>query len=340
MRLVLLIAAIIPTLAFAQSPLIKITKTHNFGLPIDCTIGEDCWVMNYVDMGPDDGKKTDPACLNRTYDGHKGTDFMILDEKSMEEGVNVLVPLAGVVTRIRDGEPDQWSTDEQLKEIKNQRKECGNAILIDHGDDLQTIYCHLKNGSIAVKADQKIEKGDIMGQVGLSGLTQFPHLHFGIIKEGKVIDPFTGQNNTQECGKTRGSLWDKDLDLSYKPFVIQNLGLSTDIPALSSIEQDGSSPADISLNSDILTLWVTLFGVQEGDNITLTIMDPNNKTFAKREITQDKERTRQFYYAGRRTTKSPLIEGVYTGEITIKRNYKDQIIEDQKFTTILVKQKN
>lgn len=296
--------------------------------------------MNYVDMGPDDDKKTDPACLNRTYDGHKGTDFMILDEKSMEKGVNVITPLAGTVTRIRDGEPDQWSTDEQLKEIKNQRKECGNAILVDHGDDLQTIYCHLKNGSVQVKPNQEVGQGDVLAQVGLSGLTQFPHLHFGIIKENQIIDPFTGQNNTQECGKKRGTLWNSDLEITYQPFVIQNLGFSTDIPALDTIEKDGSSPSEISLDSNILTFWVTLFGVQEGDDITLEIKDPNGKTFAKREVIQDKERTRQFYYAGRRTTKTPLIEGVYTGEITIKRNYKNQIIEDQKFSAILVTKNN
>lgn len=325
-------------LAQQSKPLIKITKTPSFGLPIDCELGEDCWVMNYVDMGPEDGKATDPACLSRTYDAHKGTDFMILDEEAMNTGVNVIAPLAGTITRIRDGAPDQWSTDAQLGQIKAARQECGNAILIDHGDDIQTIYCHLKKGSITVKENAEVSKGDKIAEVGLSGLTQFPHLHFGMIKNNKIIDPFTGQDNTQKCGKRQSVLWDKDTEISYQPFVIQNLGFSNDIPALDVIEKNGSSLGQINILSDILTFWVTLFGVQEGDKITLEIKDPNGKIFATREITQDKTRARQFYYTGRRTTKTPLIEGVYTGEITIERLHKGQTITDTKFTATLITQ--
>jgi hypothetical protein len=324
--------------AYAEKrrPLIQIKKTPHFNLPLDCTLGENCWVMNYVDMGADDGKNIDPACQSRTYDAHKGTDIAILDENTMQNGVNVIAPLDGTVTKIRDGEEDLWATDDRLEEIKAKRKECGNAVMIDHGNNVETIYCHMKKNSIAVKPNQKIKAGDIIGQVGLSGLTQFPHLHFGIIKEGKIIDPFTGQNNTAPCGKKIESLWNEKLNASYQPFILHNAGFLNDIPNLSQIEKNGKSSSQIPQESNLLTFWSTLFGVREGDRITLEILDPNGKTFGRREITQDTTRARQFYYTGRKTDKNRLIEGVYTGSITIEREYKGQTLKDTKSSAVLI----
>ena len=332
-------AIVAPTYICAKSPskpLIKITKTSNFALPLDCVIGEDCWVMNYIDMGVDDGKNTDPACQYRTYKNHKGTDIAILDEKTMLSGVNVIAPLGGTVTKMRDGEEDIWATDEQLEVIKSKRKECGNAVMIDHGNNLETIYCHMKKNSISVKPNQKIKTGDVIGQVGLSGFTQFPHLHFGIIKDGKIIDPFTGQNNTAPCGKKIKSLWNKETNISYQPFTIQATGFLNDIPDLQKLEKDGTQPSQLPQDSNILAFWVTIFGAREGDKITLEILDPNGKIFGKREITQDATRARQFYYTGRKTDKNRLIEGVYTGQTTIKREYKGQIISDTKSSAVLI----
>jgi hypothetical protein len=322
----------------SAKPLIQIKKTQTFALPLDCTPGTDCWVMNYVDMKPDDQENTDPACLSRTYDSHKGTDFAISGGKTMENGVNVLVPLDGTILKVRDGEPDQWASAEQLDAIKAARKECGNAVIIDHGDKTETVYCHMKRGSIVVKPNQKVKQGDVIGQVGLSGLTEFPHLHFGIIKEGKIIDPFTGQDNMQPCGKMKSPLWNKNLELSYTPFVIQNLGFANDIPDLFSIEQNEDSATNIPLNSELLTFWAVLFGVREGDEIVLEIKDPNGKVFARRAITQDSNRARQFYYTGLKTVRNPLTEGAYTGQVFIKRNYKGQILKEEKFSAILVSQ--
>ena len=317
-------------------PLIQIKKHKVFALPVDCTIGEDCWVMNYVDIKPDDGLQTDPACLSRTYDGHKGTDIAILDEKTMRDGVNVLAPLDGTVTKIRDGEEDRWPDETELEKTKAARKECGNAIMIDHGDNLQSIYCHLKKSSITVKPNQKVKQGEIIAQIGLSGMTEFPHLHFGITQDNKIIDPFTGQDNNGQCGKKIKSLWDTDLEISYQPFTIQNLGFSNDLPDLNFIEKDGEPLGEIKQNSDLLAFWVTFFGVREGDKITLEIKDPNGKVFARREIIQDKTRARQFYYTGLKTSRNPLREGAYTGEARIEREYKGQMLKDEKFTAVLV----
>lgn len=317
----------------------EIKKSIGFALPIDCTLGEDCHIMNYVDFAPNDGKKTDPACLERTYDGHKGTDFALFNEKSMKEGVDVLAPMGGVVTKIRDGEPDQWSTPDQLEAIKTARKECGNAIMIDHGHDIQTIYCHLKKGSITVKANQKIKEGQKIAQVGLSGLTEFPHLHFGILKNKKIIDPFTGKDNFESCGKTGKPLWKKELDVHYQHFMIQTGGFLDDIPTLNKIDKDRNHKDIISPDANIITFWTTLLGVRNGDIINLDIKDPNGKILSKKTFIQEKNRARQFYYIGQNLEDKTLMEGAYIATVKIERQSdKNKTIEKQKiFTTLVVK---
>ena len=297
--------------------------------------------MKYVDFGPDDGKLTDPFCLAQTSDGHKGTDFAILDGMAMERGVNVLAAANGTVQKIRDGEPDRWATPEDLKAVQEQRKECGNAILITHENGIKTLYCHLKNGSLTVKPEDKVKTGDVIAKVGLSGFTEFPHVHFGILKGNEILDPFTGLNNdAKECGQIKKEMWQKETIIDYQSLSIMDIGFSNSVPTLRNIEKDSNFANNISLQSDIISFWVTILGAQKGDEIVMEIRDPNGKIYTERKIIQDKTRAKQFYYVGRKTQNTPLIEGAYTGTVQIIRpaNTAEENPEKwQKTEAILVK---
>jgi len=63
----------------------------------------------------------------------------------------------------------------------------GNAVVLDHGWGLQTIYSHLSQ--IRVKEGDEMKKGDILGNTGATGLAAGDHLHFGIILQGIEIQP-------------------------------------------------------------------------------------------------------------------------------------------------------
>ena len=308
---------------FLSSQTAQAQDTPQFHLPIACTPGEDCWVLNYVDMGPDDQKAADYTCGLRTYDGHKGTDIAIRDLAVMNSGVDVLAARSGTVKKIRDGEPDRFPTPEELQAVKDARRECGNAVLIDHGNALQTIYCHLKNGSITVRPGDPVDNGDKIGEVGLSGYTQFPHIHLGILWEGGVMDPFTGLINMESCGDFRRTLWHPDVTMTYHPVALYHAGFDSKAPDLDDIDQGHTGPESVSPSVPALTFWSSILGVVEGDRIVMNIRDPDGKIFAKRTIVQPKSRARQFYYTGRKLSSSSLKPGSYTGTTTLTRAMAD-----------------
>jgi murein DD-endopeptidase MepM/ murein hydrolase activator NlpD len=65
----------------------------------------------------------------------------------------------------------------------------GNAVLIDHGGGLRTIYMHLSRFARGLRQGQHVAQKQIIGYVGQTGLATGPHLHFGVTQGGRYIDP-------------------------------------------------------------------------------------------------------------------------------------------------------
>jgi murein DD-endopeptidase MepM/ murein hydrolase activator NlpD len=63
----------------------------------------------------------------------------------------------------------------------------GNAVEIDHGGGVSTLYAHAS--ALSVKPGDVVSAGESLGEVGQTGKTTGPHLHFEVRAQGKAIDP-------------------------------------------------------------------------------------------------------------------------------------------------------
>lgn len=86
-------------------------------------------------------------------------------------GAPIVAPAAGVVKRV------------------NKETGYGLVLEIDHGNGIVTKYAH--TSKIVVKTGQRVTRGQVVANVGSSGLSTSPHLHYEIHVNGKVVDPLT-----------------------------------------------------------------------------------------------------------------------------------------------------
>lgn len=63
----------------------------------------------------------------------------------------------------------------------------GNIVRLDHGFGVETLYGHLAKS--LVKEGQRVNRGDVVGLVGSSGLATGPHLHYMVKVHGQALDP-------------------------------------------------------------------------------------------------------------------------------------------------------
>jgi murein DD-endopeptidase MepM/ murein hydrolase activator NlpD len=183
-----------------------------FSLPIACSPGRDCWVQNHFDADPSPAVR-DHECGRQSYDGHDGTDIRVRDTSVTAD---VLAAAAGTVKAVRDGESDRLVKSEADRATVVKR-ECGNGVVIAHEGGWETQYCHMKQGSLAVKPGQTVAAGEKLGSVGYSGMAAFAHIHLTIRKDGKALDPFA-PDAARTCGARQKSLWTDETAaaLAYK----------------------------------------------------------------------------------------------------------------------------
>lgn len=192
-----------------------------------------CFIQNYVDVDPEHGGQ-DCYAHSRSYEQHKGTDFRVSYD-AMLAGVEVLAAADGTVLRTRDGMDDNFLQDGM---IDVEGRECGNGVIIDHGDGWQTQYCHLKKNSVLVAQGESVKAGSVLGKVGLSGQTEFAHVHFQVTCRGEIVCPFSGARlesvalrKSAELHKMESAtpLWENESNevLQYVPSQLLKVNYST-----------------------------------------------------------------------------------------------------------------
>ena len=295
------------------------TEPPRIGFPVDCALGETCFVQNYVDIDPGP-EAADFACGFLTYDGHKGVDFRILDLKMMADGVPVLAAAGGQVLRVRDGVRDGFPKDIGEAQIKG--KECGNGAVIDLDDGWQMQYCHMREGSIAVEQGQTIAVGDKIGLVGMSGRAEFPHLHFGIRHKKRVVDPYVGLAPAKHCEGPLKPLWTSAAlpALQYRTSGLLNAGFTSDKPTMRGIEEGKYHERATSQTSNLI-FYVRFFGLREGDRQSFRVTGPRGGTVVEKQFgPAAKNQAQWMQFVGRRAPKNGWPKGTYRAVFQLRRN--------------------
>jgi murein DD-endopeptidase MepM/ murein hydrolase activator NlpD len=291
----------------------------SLALPIDCTVGRDCFVQYYVDRQPGPGAR-DFTCGHLARDGHKGIDIRLIDLAAMRRGVAVLAAAPGRVRERRDGMVDMSVRDLGADVIEG--RDCGNGVVISHGGGWETQYCHMQSGSIAVRRGDVVQTGQVLGRVGLSGNTEFPHVHFQIRHGSAVVDPYVGEGAGEGCGTVGTPLWTAGASaaLAYRPGGVLALGFTGVAPKLSEIEDGRHHNQRLAATAKALVFWSHAFGLRKGDIEILRVRDPEGRVVVEKEAPPfPRDKATYFRYVGRRLKAAAWPPGTYVGEYRLMR---------------------
>ncbi|GAA0860286.1 M23 family metallopeptidase [Clostridium nitritogenes] len=85
------------------------------------------------------------------------------------------------------GDPVMAALDGRVKSTFYERDGYGNVVILEHEGGIETRYAHMSK--IGVKTGDTVKKGDIVGEVGSTGRSTGPHLHFEVRVNGSPVDP-------------------------------------------------------------------------------------------------------------------------------------------------------
>lgn len=287
-------------------------------LPIDCIVGQTCEIQNYVDHDPGPAAK-DYRCGSNTYDAHGGLDIRIPDLKAQAAGVNVVAAAAGRVARLRDGVADVSVRATGDQAVAGQ--ECGNGVVIDHGDGWETQYCHLAKDSVIVKVGDNVTEGQPIARVGLSGNTEYPHLHLSVRRDGKGVDPFAPAIAADTCDSAivGPGLWGPAAAkaLTYKSGAVLNSGFAAGAVTMDAIEnRQFVAPT----STEPLVAYVRAINLKAGDIQQIALIGPRGKQLAATsEAPLDRSKAQYMMFVGRKAPTGGWPPGEYRADYSVKR---------------------
>jgi len=290
-----------------------------FGLPLDCRMGEVCSVQNYIDHDPGPGWK-DHTCGHLSYNGHRGIDFRVPTQIEMRQGIAVIAAAAGEVILAKDGQPDLLMQDTGPGKTRDERN--GNFVAIRHGGGWVTTYAHMMKGTVAVKRGERVERGQKLGLIGLSGNSDFPHVHFAVTRGSQLLDPFVGLGPEAGCGDAAESLWSPaaKAQLAYRAGGLLSAGFLDRQPNHREIMDGIEQPEFLSPKAPVLIFWIGAWGLRQGDKQSLTILAPDGEVFVTTQAEVKRHKATVSRLVGKKRRSASWPQGRYRGLYRVERN--------------------
>ncbi len=241
------------------------------------------------------------------------------DSNSLVRGVEVLAAADGTVLRLRDSMPDISIRETEADAVKD--REAGNSLIIDHGNGWETQYGHLRFNSIRVQPGDTVKAGQPVGLIGLSGNTEFLHLHFEVRHDGVSIDPYSGLPLGGGCGRADHALW-TDAALALLPYRTEapfDAGFATGAVDFAKARA-GAYAAD-SLGTDIpaLVFWAEALGARAGDRETIRLIGPDGAVLVDATEPLADTKVQRSRFAGVKRPAAGWTAGLYRGLYRVTR---------------------
>lgn len=300
----MLAAAVLALLGAAPAQL----APPRLGLPVACSLERDCFIQHHVDNDAGTGAR-DYRCGLQTYHTHNGVDIRV--PRRSPRAAAVLAAARGKVAWLRDGVEDisarvRPSTPGQ---------ECGNGVVIDHGGGWESQYCHVARRSVAVREGQTVAAGQAIARVGLSGNTEYPHLHFTLRLHGRAVDPFAWDSPPGQCGTGR-SAWRSTPP--YRAGQILEAGFASAPVTLRDGEvQVAAAPPR---RSTPLIAYAMAIGLMPGDVVRLALHAPDGRVIARHDAEPLAQwRAQDLVFVGVEPGTRPRAAGVYRAHYVVER---------------------
>jgi murein DD-endopeptidase MepM/ murein hydrolase activator NlpD len=186
--------------------------------------------------------------------------------------------------------------------------------------------------SIRVKPGQTVEAGTPLGRVGLSGKTEFPHLHFGVRRRDQTIDPFAYGLGEGMCKGGR-SLWNSAVGakLTYREREVINSGLAAGLVTMEQVES-GEIPLP-QRDSPALVAYVRAIGLKAGDELELELIAPDGSVlFHDRRQPLDRAKAQFLVLGGRKGHGTAWPSGTYTVKYKVQHQNEEVLNKTFMFT--------
>ncbi|MGP4026486.1 M23 family metallopeptidase [Actinomadura sp. 3N407] len=120
-------------------------------------------------------------------------------------GQEIVAPADGVVVQASGWQRDHWSRNSwpaflyllvegalfrqllSFMTLSSGRFIIGNSVVLDLGDGVYAVFAHVRRGSVRVKKGDRVRAGDVLGEVGNSGNSSEPHLHFHLMDRPRPL---------------------------------------------------------------------------------------------------------------------------------------------------------
>lgn len=237
--------------------------------------GKDWVIANYADL--DKGKNSVRDYLGRfgsdavTYDGHQGVDIEIANFRAMDHGVPVYGAMDGVVEEVYSSSPDRnlhCSPDKW------------NFVRLRHAGGWKTIYGHLKRDSVRMRPGSTVSAGTLLGYVGSSGCSTYPHLHFEVQDcQGRSIDPVKESLFVDFPGDV----------MTWSPKVMDLSVFQPEIDSILPIQDPGTTDRNLVSIRHNFSVGISISALKPGDVLSMEFLSPMNESqgvFFERRMSQ------------------------------------------------------